>query len=277
MPADAHLGETRARGAELIVRAFARARESGKPDWRVMTTAVLKNRLLDLTEGAFHEADWGATTIAEFVNQFSDLVTLDTSTRPARVHLVETAEPEGTQSASLLPLGPRRRIRADLWRAVLDYGGEHVYVWDGDGAIAVKPASVAAGDSRPALPTTTREEFAAWRAQFVAAHEDVPAPLRASLETWREQGSGTKSLPPRFRNAWTGEVKRRVLERLMSWFAEHDLQPPSDLVETPDLEDRHEFGVEALRAFVHECVQAMTREELEGLALPARVAARVRR
>lgn len=35
----------------LIIRAFEQARDAGKIDWSRMTTAVLKNRILGLTEG----------------------------------------------------------------------------------------------------------------------------------------------------------------------------------------------------------------------------------
>lgn len=45
---------------ELVLRAFAWARASGRENWRVMTVALLKNRLLDLTEKKFDESRWGA-------------------------------------------------------------------------------------------------------------------------------------------------------------------------------------------------------------------------
>ena len=35
----------------LIIRAFEQARDAGKLDWQRMTTAVLKNRMLGITEG----------------------------------------------------------------------------------------------------------------------------------------------------------------------------------------------------------------------------------
>lgn len=278
MAADAHVGDLRARGAELILAAFAKARESGKPEWQVMTTAVLKNRLLDLTDGAFQQADWGATTFGEFVRQFPDIVALDSTTRPPTVRLLESAEPVAVQEApSLLPLGPQRRIRADLWRAVLDFSGDEVYLWDHDTAIGVPSDSLGTDDPRPILPTVARQEFAAWRAEFVTAHADVPPPVLAALETWKNEGLGTRSLPARFRNVWTAEVKRRVLERLIAWFSEHDLKLPDDLVETREPLRPPEPDVERLREFVILCVQAMTQEELEALCLPASVLARTRR
>jgi hypothetical protein len=143
----------------------------------------------------------------------------------------------------------------------------------------VQPASVAPDNLSPQLPTITPEQLATWRVQFVASHEDSPSSVKAALETWRDQGLGTKALPVQSRNAWTAELKRRVLERLVSWFAEHQLQLPADIVEseTAGSKDPGELSLEALRAFIHRCVDAMTQEELEALHLSAGVAVRTKR
>jgi len=37
----------------LVRIAFGQAQQSGKPNWEEMTSAVLKNRLLNLTQGQF--------------------------------------------------------------------------------------------------------------------------------------------------------------------------------------------------------------------------------
>ncbi len=51
--------ELHAAGARLIFAAFAQARDSGREDWRRMTLAVLKNRILGLTDCDFSGAlDW---------------------------------------------------------------------------------------------------------------------------------------------------------------------------------------------------------------------------
>lgn len=272
------LGDLRARGRELILAAFAKARESGKPDWRAMTTAVLKNRLLDVTDGAFDEADWGATSTQQFVRGFPELLQIDTSTRPATIRLLEAAEPAPTGEPILLvPLGPRRQIRPDLWRAVLDFSSGSTYIWDGQNAIELPDPPASSLDTRHVLPTLSSEEFQQWRNEFVASRSDDPPPIRASLETWREQGRGTRSLPPQLRHAWNAEIKRRVLERLIAWFDEEGLELPSDLVESTDDEHERTPDLRALRAYVHRCVDLMTRGELEGLQLPAGVAARVNR
>ncbi len=47
----------------LILAAFKQARAKGKPDWEVMTTAVLKNRILQLTGLSFNPNDYGASTL----------------------------------------------------------------------------------------------------------------------------------------------------------------------------------------------------------------------
>ena len=58
---------------QLIVSAYERARSSGKLDWNKMTMAVLKNRLLDLTQGAFDETTYGATSFTDFVLHNADI------------------------------------------------------------------------------------------------------------------------------------------------------------------------------------------------------------
>ena len=52
-----------------------------------MTTAVLKNRLLDLTGGTFDEAAYGATTFMDFVLRNEDTLAVDRSTAPPLVEL----------------------------------------------------------------------------------------------------------------------------------------------------------------------------------------------
>jgi hypothetical protein len=74
---------------KLIRAAFKMARDRGKPDWRRMTTAVLKNRMLLLSERSFHERTYGASTFLAFIPQFDDLVKLDNTTWPPTVEYVE--------------------------------------------------------------------------------------------------------------------------------------------------------------------------------------------
>ncbi len=234
--------------------------------------------IFDITNGAFQESDWGATTIREFVHQYPEIVDLEFSIRPPTLRLLESAEPTAApESANLIRLGPQRRIRSDLWDAVLDFGSSNVYVWDKGSAIPVPSDAHRADDPRPVFPTVTKDEFAVWRAEFVATHDDSSPPILAALETWRDQSLGTRSLPPQFRGVWTAEIKRRVVERLVPWFTAHQLEPPPDLVETVEPDRVVDSDVEALRQVIVHCVEVMTRAELEGLLLPAAAVARARR
>ncbi len=80
---------------ELIRAAFAKAQESGRPDWQRMTVAVLKNRILDLTEGTFRESDYdyGASTFQEFARNHGDILAFD-DTRTPPVAILKGPSPE---------------------------------------------------------------------------------------------------------------------------------------------------------------------------------------
>src|SRR5947209_6134392 len=112
----------------LIESAFAAARSSGKNEWRRMTTAVLKNRLLQQTEHRFDERDFGFASLPEMLESFPDLVRLDFTTRPTTVEFVGDEVPDVPASSAGRSVRPR--IREDLWRSMLDYSAGHSWVWD---------------------------------------------------------------------------------------------------------------------------------------------------
>ena len=105
--------------AELIERAFGLARQSGKSDWWTMTIPVLKNRLLLLTKNRFKEADFGAASFRAFLKQVPDVVRVEENPLPGFVTLKSAAR-EHSEGASMTAVRGGQ-IRADLWRAVLDY------------------------------------------------------------------------------------------------------------------------------------------------------------
>lgn len=272
-------GEKHEQGADLIRKAFAVARQSGSPEWRTMTIAVLKNRLLDLTNREFKEADWGATTFKEFVEQFGGVVTIDEADRPPRVTLRdEAALPvSGGKPAGARDIGPRRRIRNDLWTAVLDYSGPWVYVWENGYATAVASEKVAPGAT--VLPSLTKAEFKAWRTEFVERISAESSGADPFLRGWLEREQPLGVLPAEYRVPWVIELKRRVLGRLEDWFRANDIPVPADLVvgdEEPAEEDRDE-GAEALREYALAAIRGMTAAELEALQLPATAALRAKR
>ena len=87
-----------------------------------MTVAVLKNRLLDLTDRTFKESDYGSGTFWEFVKGNKDILILDETTTPP-VAILKGVSPDDHASA-------QSRIRPDLWRAVLDFSSGDMYFWD---------------------------------------------------------------------------------------------------------------------------------------------------
>jgi len=115
-------GARHTEGTDLILAAFAQARTSGREDWRQMTVAVLKNRILSLTNRTFDERRWGAASFREFVDQFDDVVSPDTSTRPPIVELIGP-DPHALLQDSVgeqpcAGTTPERRIAADQRQAM---------------------------------------------------------------------------------------------------------------------------------------------------------------
>lgn len=250
---------------QLIAQAYEQARRSGKQDWRKMTTAVLKNRLLDLTEGTFDQAAYGATTFMDFVARNSDTLKLDSSTVPPLVELRNAAaSPQPSDEA--VDVKTPHRIRPDLWKAAIDYSSGRRYVWDIAGRRAVPSTG---GDGEVTISTVTEDLQRSWRQQFIA---DVRGTLSAEetdqIDRWLQQHLGVSHLPVRLMSKWTSSFRDRVREHLLQWFAESNLQPPDDMMSI----DRGASGAseetEALRELVLSVVRKMTRDELSRLTLP---------
>ena len=276
-PSDPRLESAR----ELVLRAYAAAKATGRADWRRMTTAVLKNRLLDLTDRSFDEAEWGATTTREFVEMLAPMLTLDFSTRPTTVVLhsdVDVGDQEMVAAAEPARKRGEWRIRQDLWDAVVDCVSGHAYVWDGVRAVARAPEELE-GSTLPRLPTVTPEELGKWREAFAEElRESIDAELQNALDRWRQSPTSSQLLPQRYRNRWYGVLKRHVRGRLDSWFADHAIDPPADwiLMSAPSRPAPGD-DTEHLRSVALRAVRMMTRAELERLDLPASVVARMSR
>jgi hypothetical protein len=259
-----------ARARELVMRAYALALAGGREEWRRMSIAVLKNRLLDMTDREFDEAKWGVGGTRAFVGLLDDIVELDDTTKPSTVVLRDEIDVEPAVQAAVSESARRGgnwRVRRDLWDAVLDFGSGSVYVWDGQTAVR-RPPGGAPGDTATVLPTTTAEELNTWRAQYAGeilgtANETS----RPQIEQWRDAPVSSQLLPPALRARWFGVLKTHVRARLEEWFAERAEDPPRDLVTTaagaPGVDD-----TERLRAFVLHAVERMNRTELEALSLP---------
>lgn len=269
-------------GANLIRRAFEAARDSEVADWRSMTSAVLKNRILDITDREFDEGRWGAEDFRGFVGQFEEIVEVDPSKRPPRViYLPETIDaevqsPDAGEGTAITRVasGRSKRIRQDLWRAIVDYSSGQIYVWDDE--MAVPKGGDA--DTRPVLPTLDQAEVRRWRGDFLEGTtlpED--ADLGPYLAAWAKSEGGTPGLPGPLRQQWIESFKNRVAQRLLDWFSENSIVPPSDLVEDARAKRGAPTNVEALRSYVMDCVRMMNRAELEDLRLPPSAALRAAR
>jgi len=234
----------------LINTAFRVARDRGKPDWPRMTIAVLKNRLLQLSRNSFNERSYGATSMRELLLRFPTLVTL----RDGQVELVSAANEAAAESS---PSPVRRRVRPDLWRAIVDYSSGQRYTWDAEQGLA-RPAQEA---DEIFLPTISQTEMQAWRGEFTALHGSTPALLR-----WRDDGLGSDALPGALKGEWNGFVKTRVAERLEAWFRDRGEAPPK-VLEAPPATAPPVSRVERLRRLVLDCVAVMTEDELTELRL----------
>lgn len=258
----------------LIRQAFEQARASGKPDWYRMTTAVLKNRLLDLTDRTFDESDYGAETFTAFLHQVVDLVTVDGSRVPP---IVELKEPEthALERGDEGPSASRRRIRSDLWRAALDYSSGTEYVWDtADGR--ARPRQI--GDECPLISTVMPTTHQRWRREFaetVRTSATTVLEHQEQVEIWVTDQLPISKLPQPLIPRWNVFLVDKVHRHLLGWFGKSELDPPGDLIsEVADPTARRTSENEALRRLVMRVVGEMTDRELEQLDLPARAVLR---
>lgn len=240
-----------------------------------MSIAVLKNRLLDLTDRRFDESSFGASTTRQLVEMLGDVLALDLSTKPATAILRDEIDVDVALPVAAFESARRGggwRIRRDLWDAIVDFRSGSVYIWDGRRAVALPPGE-APEDPDFVLPTADAEELANWRGQFA---EDVLSgaadePTRLQVDLWRDSATSSQQLPAQLRNRWFGTLKHHVRARLEEWFAQRAEDPPKDLVSAAGRTPRRSDDVEALRRLVIRAVQSMSRTELEGLSLPVSV------
>lgn len=243
----------------LIEGAFSAARAGRKQDWHRMTAAVLKNRMLSLSDRTFDEADYGFDSFTSFLEGVAtDFLILDRDGY-LTVELAHALEPDTHRAG---------RVRSDLWKAVMDYSSEQRYYWSRHAHRA--EADDASGG--PLLPTVTREEFLEWRKDFADTSCRSLSQMDAIvLRGWSETTMGTGSLPPKLRPLWNEFLKERVVRRLTAWFDEHAVPAPTDLVsieDRPQVQGDRDHHIRDLRRFVSSVVMAMTRSELAELRLP---------
>lgn len=223
----------------LVKAAFLQAQRKGGPGANSMTMAVLKNRLLHITDRRFDTNDFGAADMRAFVALLApsfELVKQNGTERvcpaisgidndapkavPAR-RVPSKVPAEIMQEATAKPKEdvPRRgRIREDLWTALMDYASGHVYVWDSRDGLA-RPKRPAESDL-PIVPTLTPVELAEWRRTFIEEQRDqLQGSELASAQRWQEQGLATPFLPWSMQQAWNRELAARVRQRSSAFFA----------------------------------------------------------
>ena len=259
---------------DLVLGAFRIAARRGKPEWYRMAGTVLKNRLLDLTERSFDEADYGADRFGDLVEQLDDLLTVDHSVKPFLVELQEPHRSEIQQSDAESASPSRTMIRSDLWHAIVDYSHGQSWIWDRTTGRAVRLTEgqeSGGGDDLPTLDGTTLQT---WRSEFAGECSATVGDAEAlQLEAWVSGGLGTAALPKRLRGPWTARMRDRVHERLLDFFQSRELDPPKDLL----VQSRQPRPTNELRSFVMRCVSLMNDRELKELQVPAEVAMRARR
>jgi hypothetical protein len=261
----------------LIFRAFATARSSGQEDWRRMPVAVLKNRLLDLTDRGFNERDYGSPTFSYFCSQFPDILdVIYPDGKQPHVLLKEEAVLQVADSPVFrIPPAEYVRLRQDLWKAFVDFRSGRAYVWD----VQREIAEVGTPDAfRIPIPTLAPAEESGWRADFVSAvGDDLEPDVRQVLDEWRAERLPTDSLPAPLRGPWNGYLRDHVATRITQFLDEHGLPAPEDLLVRPDELDRslgRPSDTARLRALVQRIIAHMTHDELEALLLPLGAVAR---
>ena len=258
----------------LVLDAFRMAARQGKPEWYRMAGTVMKNRLLDLTERSFDEADYGAERFGDLVKKLDDVLTVDHSARPFVVELREPYRSEVQQSDAADALPSRKIIRSDLWHAIVDYSHGQRWMWDRGTSKAVCLPEGDDSGGGDELPTLDRAALQAWRTEFAEECSATVSDAEAlQFETWASEGLGTMALPKRFRGRWTTRMRDQVHDRLLEFFRSQDLEPPEDLLVQP----RQRESANELRSFILRCISLMNDSELEELQIPVSVAMRARR
>lgn len=152
-----------------------------------------------------------------------------------------------------------------------DYQSGLIYVWDGITAQQVDPGEAQEIDQDRVLPTLRVEDLDNWRREFLDSVQDIIGDDANTMEQtrrWVDDRLRTIHLPASLRTPWNQALKRRVIERLIEWFAAHALVAPKDLLQARPSGRDQAIGASTLRQLILRCVQVMTEDELRQLNLP---------
>lgn len=259
---------------ELIQAAFAaHARAKGAPG--PMTVAVLKNRLLDLTNRSFSESRYGFGTFAELVLSMPSHLRLDSTKVPADVTFLGEIPMSSASNAS----SASYHIRSDLWRAMVDYASGASYRLRKVGADWVaEPAVSSALDGTGAtlddqlLPTITREIESSWRRQFEESLTDLDEATAQRVNDWRSRSLSTAALSDSVRFRWNRFFAARIRERLSEWLEDQGIQTAIlDESSSRLTASRRRAEHSGSRTYLEEALGLMTEAEKDALAIPWRV------
>lgn len=241
-----------------------------------MTTAVLKNRLIQLSKGSFRESEHGAKSMVELIEQAKDVVVLDKSQFPHVVELISSGVDKEALSLDEISM---ELIRPDLWQATMDYTSGNQYVWDTKKGTA-RPR-IAEDSADYLLPTITSQVDAAWRKEFVEKVIGANSgALKKRLSAFVERSVSPRVLPRAVLVKWNDFVKEKIQQMLSKWFEDHKIQPPEKFVvktirRLPRIAQEDE--VEQLRDLIVACVRGMSPQELATINLPPLALLRTRK
>jgi hypothetical protein len=242
-----------------------------------MTSAVLKNRMLSLTNQAFSERDFGAQTFTEFLGRFPEVVRIDRTQLPFVIDLLGVAPEESGDVTR--PLIGKPRVRKDLWDAVLDFRSGVEHIWDKTTSRA-RPRGPDDGDDAEVLPTASSEELSKWRDAFRRQVESRPIAAvdrdDPRLRIWAEKGLGTGYLPVPYRGPWNEFMRNAVVAKLSAWFDSREIDKPSDLIEVAVVPPRLARDGNLYEA-LNELLSRLTKDEIAQLTLPAQLVLRALR
>ena len=260
-----------------------------------MRIAVLKNRLLQITSGAFDQSRYGAGPFSTILALLPDLVALS-SDQAGLVELVardrvesrapafETSPPIRTQ-AHVDPLNQSERwrnvrIRDDLWNAILHWENAEQYVWDVEAEVA-RPVQLTDSDSMK-LPTLSRDAVQGWRNDFVYQRSSSESPqVRTALQSWADGPGAASALPKAYRGLWMEYLKSHVYALINDWFNAKALPLPEGLLlrsESRGVSDptiQSVVKTRRLRSLLVDALEEMTYEEMSELPLPAGILLRL--
>ena len=258
----------------LVLRAFRTAAQQQKPEWHRMQGCVLKNRLLNQTNRSFDERDYGTDSFSALIERIDAMLEVDHTVTPYMVELRESFRSE-IESEKLAETTERtQRIRPDLWHAIVDYSSGRNWVWDKSRGLAVDAQSADVAADALRIPTLNESDLQQWRTTFAdSSSEHVPETELEDLGNWIRASLGTDALPRRLRGPWNGWMKRQVRQRLLAFFEEHEIEPPNNLLASPE---HRQLPVE-LRSYISRCIALMNEDELRELRIPADVAMRAHR